>query len=405
MTGVLRVGLSGGIGSGKSTVAGRLAEHGAVVIDADALAREVVEPGSEGLAEVVATFGDGVLGEGGVLDRQALADRVFGDQGERAKLNGILHPRIGERTAELMNEAASDAVVVHDVPLLVENDLAPSYHLVIMVDADTESRLSRLVHARGISEEDARSRIRAQASEGQRREVADVWLDNSGRPDEILPTVDRLWADRLVPYEANVRLNRIADHGGPRLVEPDPEWPRTARRLAGRITTAGGGKVLRIDHIGSTAVGDLPAKNIVDLQVVVRSLTDAEEIGPAIDAAGFPHLARITHDNPRGEHADPEYWRKRLHAAADPGQRAILHFREIGSPGWRYALLIRDWLRAEPDVRDEYRELKQRLSGSHAADADFDAYTVDKEPWFEAASARAEEWARRSGWTPPGVTT
>lgn len=400
MTGVLRVGLTGGIGSGKSTVAGRLAEHGAVVIDADALAREVVEPGTEGLAEVVATFGEGVLTGDGALDRQALAGRVFGDQEERAKLNGILHPRIGARTAEMMREAAPDAVVVHDVPLLVENNLAPSYHLVIVVDAATESRVDRLVHARGIAEHDARSRINAQATEDQRREVADVWLDNSGRPDEILPTVDELWADRLVPYEANIRLNRITDHGGPRIVEPDPEWPRIARRLAARVAAAGGEKVLRVDHIGSTSVADLPAKDIVDLQVAVRSLADAEEIGPALDAAGFPHLARITHDNPRGKWGDPQAWRKRLHASADPGQRAMVHIRELDSPGWRYALLIRDWLRAEPAARNEYGELKQRLAERHIAEADFDAYTVDKEPWFDDAFERAEQWARRTGWTP-----
>lgn len=314
---MLRVGLSGGIGSGKSTVAGRLAEHGAMVIDADVLAREVVEPGSDGLAEVVATFGDGVLTSDGALDRQALAGRVFGDQAERSKLNGILHPRIAARTHELMNEAASDAVVVHDVPLLVENDMASSYHLVIMVDADTESRVDRLVHARGIAEDDARSRIRAQATEEQRREVADVWLDNSGRPDEILPIVDELWADRLVPYEANIRLNRAADIDSVPVVEPNPEWPRIARRLAARVRTAGGTKVHGIDHIGPTAVEGVPAKNVVDLQVGVRSRDDADEIREAVEAAGFPRLTQATPES------------SRVHGSADPGQPALLHFREV----------------------------------------------------------------------------
>src|SRR5690349_19395640 len=129
---MLRVGLTGGIGSGKSTVARRLAEHGAVVIDADKIAREVVEPGTDGLAEIHAAFGDDVISDG-ALDRAALAQRVFTDETARATLNGIVHPRIGARTGELMAAAPADAIVVHDVPLLVENHLGPAYHLVLVV--------------------------------------------------------------------------------------------------------------------------------------------------------------------------------------------------------------------------------------------------------------------------------
>src|SRR5438874_7002447 len=128
---MLRVGLSGGIGSGKSTVAGRLAEHGAMLIDADRIAREVVEPGTDGLAEVVEAFGADLLDPDGALDRPALAARVFGDDVARARLNAIVHPRVGARTQELTEQAADDAIVVYDVPLLVENGLAPFYHLVI----------------------------------------------------------------------------------------------------------------------------------------------------------------------------------------------------------------------------------------------------------------------------------
>ncbi|HWM02188.1 MAG TPA: dephospho-CoA kinase, partial [Actinophytocola sp.] len=175
---MLRVGLTGGIGSGKSTVAGRLSEHGAVVIDADRIAREVVEPGTAGLAELVEAFGDDVLTPDGALDRAALARRVFADDAARARLNGIVHPRIGERTAELMAAAPSEAIVVHDVPLLVENKLGPAYHLVLVVDAPVETRVARVLRDRGMSEQDARARVAAQADEPARRAAADVWLDN-----------------------------------------------------------------------------------------------------------------------------------------------------------------------------------------------------------------------------------
>lgn len=409
MVRVLWVGLSGGIGSGKSTVANRLREHGAMVIDADAIARDVVRPDSTGLAEVVNAFGENVLAEDGSLNRPTLAERVFGDAEARARLNGILHPLIGARTAELMAEATDDAIVVHDVPLLVENNLAPSYHLVIMVDAPEEKRVHRLVHSRGVPESDARSRIAAQASERQRRAVSDVWLNNDSAPDQILTTVDTLWVDRLVPFEANVRLGRFTAYGGPKLVPPDPQWPEIADRLGTRIEAAVGDPTATVEHIGSTSVPEMVAKDIVDLQLGVRSLAPVEDVGRALDAAGFVHLAWITHDNARNpavplvrrrEQRD-EAWRKRLHVNADPARPAIVHIREIGSPGWRYALLFRDWLCADPLARSEYQDLKQRLAAKHKGDPDCDGYTADKEPWFDEAAIRASEWAERTGWAPP----
>src|SRR5262245_17930925 len=250
---MLRVGLTGGIGSGKSTVAGRLSEHGAVVIDADKIAREVVEPGTEGLAEVHAAFGDEVISNG-ALDRARLAAKVFTDESARNRLNSIVHPRIRTRTVELMAAAPADAIVVHDVPLLVEAHMGPAYHLVLVVDAPEEERVHRVVRDRGMPEADARARIKAQATEADRRAAADVWLDNSGTPDEVLAVIDALWADRLVRYESNVRLHRRALYGGPRLAAPDPTWPAQAKRLIERIQLAGGDLVRRVDHTGSTSV-------------------------------------------------------------------------------------------------------------------------------------------------------
>jgi dephospho-CoA kinase len=195
---VLRIGLTGGIGSGKSTVSGLLAERGAVIVDADRIAREVVEPGAPGLAAVVDAFGRGVLTTDGTLDRPALAAIVFSDAGARARLDGIVHPLVRSRSAELAAAAPPDAVLVHDVPLLVETGQAASYDLVLVVEADESTRVVRLVQ-RGLTAEDARARIAAQATDDQRRAVADVVLDNSGSPEELAAQVDRFWAERVAP--------------------------------------------------------------------------------------------------------------------------------------------------------------------------------------------------------------
>jgi dephospho-CoA kinase len=195
---VLRIGLTGGIGSGKSTVAALLAARGAVIVDADRIAREVVEPGSPGLAAVVDVFGPGVLTAEGSLDRPALAAVVFADPAARARLDEVVHPRVRARAAELVAAAPADAVVVQDVPLLVETGQAGSYDLVLVVEADLETRVRRLVD-RGLTEQDARARIASQATDAQRRAVADVVLLNDGAREELAARVDRFWAERVVP--------------------------------------------------------------------------------------------------------------------------------------------------------------------------------------------------------------
>ncbi|HEV8560245.1 MAG TPA: dephospho-CoA kinase [Actinophytocola sp.] len=397
---MLRVGLTGGIGSGKSTVAGRLAEHGAVLIDSDLLAREVVEPGTPGLAEIVAAFGAGMVTPDGSLDRAALAGTVFNDPGARARLNAIVHPRVGARTAELMAAAPPDAVVVHDVPLLVENGLAPNYHLVIVVDAPEDVRVHRLVTERGMSEVDVRARVAAQATAEARRAAADVWLDNAGALDEILAAVDALWADRLVRYESNVRLHRKAGYGSPRLYEPDPTWPAQAERLAARIRRAAGERALRVDHVGSTAIPGLPAKDVIDLQLTVATVDDSDPLAAPLTEAGFVFRPGIADDQPHGA-GDPALWRKRYYNGADPGRPVNLHVRAHGSPGWRFALLFRDWLRAEESIRDEYAALKRDLARKFAADERTIRYAEAKEPWFAEVYPRMEEWARRTGWEVP----
>ncbi len=196
---MIRVGLTGGIGSGKSTVSRLLASYGAVVVDADLVAREVVEPGTPGLAAVVEAFGTAVLLPTGALDRNALGKVVFGDAAARARLSGILHPLIGERSGELMEAASASGapMLVHDVPLLVESSLQSRYDVVVVVDASPAVQLDRLVGLRGMSSADAQARIAAQASREDRLAAATVVLDNDGTVEELTGQVQALWADLL----------------------------------------------------------------------------------------------------------------------------------------------------------------------------------------------------------------
>ncbi|CAL9407477.1 Dephospho-CoA kinase [Streptomyces sp. enrichment culture] len=192
---MLTVGLTGGIGAGKSEVSRLLVECGAVLIDADRIAREVVEPGTPGHAAVVEAFGEDILAEDGSLDRPRLGALVFNDPERLAKLNSIVHPLVGARSRELEEAAPEDAIVVHDVPLLTENGLAPLYDVVIVVDASPETQLDRLVRLRGMSEEDARARMAAQATREQRRAIADIVIDNDVPLDELERRVKEVWAD------------------------------------------------------------------------------------------------------------------------------------------------------------------------------------------------------------------
>ncbi|NEB81383.1 dephospho-CoA kinase [Streptomyces sp. SID14478] len=194
---MLKVGLTGGIGAGKSEVSRLLVERGAVLIDADRIAREVVEPGSPGLAAVVDAFGPEVLAPDGSLDRQKLGTIVFSDADRLATLNSIVHPLVGARSQELEAAAGADSVVIHDVPLLAENSLAPLYDLVVVVDASPETQLDRLTRLRGMTEQDARARMAAQVGRDKRREIADIVIDNDVPLERLTEQVDAVW-DTLV---------------------------------------------------------------------------------------------------------------------------------------------------------------------------------------------------------------
>ncbi|WP_300343312.1 dephospho-CoA kinase [Nesterenkonia sp.] len=192
MSDAVSVGLTGGIASGKSAVSQRMAEHGAVIIDADLIARQVVEPGSPGLEAIVEAFGPDVLAEDGALDRAALGRRVFDDDDARELLNSIVHPRVRAEAARQRDAAAAGSIVVEDIPLLVESGQQDRFDLVVVVHAPAEERIRRMVNQRGMSRDEALARIRAQASDEQRAAAADVVLDNSGTLEQLYAQVDEL---------------------------------------------------------------------------------------------------------------------------------------------------------------------------------------------------------------------
>lgn len=195
------VGLTGGIGSGKSAVATLLAAHGARIIDADKVAREVVTGGSAGLRKIVDAFGAEVVGHDGELDRARLAEIVFADREARQRLNAIVHPLVAERIEKLLSADSTDGVVVYDVPLLVEESVQDrhDFDLILVVEAPEEIRIQRLVRDRGMTEAQVRARMAAQASDEQRRAVADVVLGNGGDLGELREAVDRVWSERIQP--------------------------------------------------------------------------------------------------------------------------------------------------------------------------------------------------------------
>ncbi len=372
-----------------------------MLVDADVLAREAVAPGSAGLAAVAAEFGAEMLLPDGSLDRPALAGAIFGNPSLRMRLNSIIHPLVRDRARELTDGAQHGAVVVQDIPLLVETGQQHQFHLVVVVDSPDEVRLERLKATRGMTDAEARARIGAQATRAERGAAADVVLANEGTPETLLAAVDSLWQERLVPFNENlihsVRAERTA---GPRLVPARADWPVQAARLIGRIALADR-LVLAVDHIGSTAVPGLPAKDVIDLQLTVAAIEDADAIAATLAVAGFPLVKGIISDDPKPNVPGAARWPKRLHANADPGRPMNVHLRVESSPGWRYALSFRDWLRSDPGAAPLYLAEKERCAALHTDDQGTDGYAQCKEPWFTAvADPLLKQWIGDTGWVP-----
>lgn len=370
---MLWVGLTGGIGAGKTAASRALVARGAALVDADRIAREVVEPGTPGLAAVVDAFGSDVLLPDGSLDRAAVGRRVFGDDDARRQLTAIVHPLVGARTAELAQqaEAGGAQLLVHDVPLLVENGLAPLYHLVLVVEAPLGDRLHRLTAGRGMAEDDARARMAAQADDAARREVADVVLRNDADIDALDAAVGQLWEARLAPYAVNVSAGTPAPRSGVRLHDADPDWPRQGRRLVERLRAVCGPAAVEVRHVGSTAVPGLAAQDVLDIQVEVADRDVAEVLAEPLTAAGFPRRDDVTADPVRPElDPDPAQFWKRLHHSADPGRPANVHVQVAGSTASRAMAALPALLRREDAARAAYEAEKRRLAALHPNDVD-----------------------------------
>lgn len=404
---MLRIGLTGGIGAGKSALSSTFEQRGAVIVDGDVIAREVVQPGTEGLAALVEAFGSDILLADGSLDRPALAAKAFRDDEARKTLNGIVHPLVGNRRSEIIASVPEDSVVVEDIPLLVESGMAPLFPLVVIVHADVEVRLRRLVDQRGMPEDDARARIAAQASDEQRRAVADIWVDNSGSLEDLVQRAHDVWDTRIVPFAHNLSAHQIV-RAAARSVPPDPSWSDQAQRIVNRLKTSCGHRALRVDHIGSTAVPDFPAKDVIDVQITAESLAVADELVEPLLSAGYPRIEHVAEDVAKPDarstvgsydhRDDPGLWLKRIHASADPGRPTNVHIRVDGWPNQQFALLFVDWLTANPAARADYLNVKRAAEKGGAGDTA--AYVEVKEPWFLDAYRRAWEWADSTGWKP-----
>jgi dephospho-CoA kinase len=399
---MLRVGLTGGIGSGKSTVARRLGELGAVVVDADVVAREIMEPGQPVLQRVRERFGDGVIRDDGTLDRAGLAAIVFTDPAALAALDAITGPAIGERIADLRDAVPAGAVSVHDMPLLVERGLWVREHVSIVVETDLETRVRRLVEQRGLDERDVRNRMAAQATDAERRAACDIVISNDGTPAETTATVDALWSERIHPWNENLvqgRPSRRPERGA--VVAARDDWAPRGARLVAKVAHAlrDVAAVTEVEHVGSTSVPHLVAKDVLDLQVGVRELAaaDAPEFREAMRGAGLLRFDHLNADTPHPGGADPDGWQKRVFGSTDPGEIAHVHVREAGSAAWRFALLFRDWLVHDASERERYAAEKHRLLGLHDTTT---AYAAAKEPWFTDAFNRAQAWAAATDWTP-----
>jgi dephospho-CoA kinase len=330
------VGLTGGIGSGKSTVARRLAELGAVVIDADQVAREVVEPGEPTLARIREHFGAQVISADGTLDRAGLAAIVFPDPEALAALDGITGPAILDRVAQLRTAVPDDSVTVFDMPLLVERRLWVHEHLTVVVDVEVETRVARLVELRGLDEADVRHRIATQATDEQRRAAADIWLDNNGSPDELRRQVDWIWHERIAPYAANL-LSGIPNRGS----EPAPlvtaQGDRSAQgeRVVARLVAAlePTGLAAGVEHAGSTAAPGAAAQDVINVQLSLDAPGDAErpELVAALRDAGYVPSVGDLGDTVSAVGADPVA-PKHCYAGCDPAQVVRVEVTAQGAP-------------------------------------------------------------------------
>lgn len=385
---MLQVAVTGGIGSGKSTVVAAFAGLGAFVVDADQLAREVVAPGTPGLRSIVDRFGKEIL-DGEALDRAGLARIVFADRSALHDLEQITHPLIRQRYEEIVSEAPSDSIIIHEVPLLVEKDLARQYQLTINVETLLDVRRARL-EQRGLTPSDIDARLGLQVSDEERRSRCDVTMTNNEEPSSLQNKLHDLWRNRIKPFGENLALNRLAPRQARAEILPyQSEWPNAAARLIERLEYQL--PDAHIAHVGSTSVPGLGAKDVIDIQVSVSELNDRYD--DPMRRAGFVLNPDVNRDVPRPSAAE-EVWAKRFYQSCDPARPANVHMRVFGSPGERYALLFPQWLRAHAEAARDYEEFKRELAMGTASTGE---YAEAKEGWFSAAEADLLKWAEGTG--------
>ncbi len=314
---MLSIGLTGGIAAGKSLLAARFKELGALLIDADQLARDVVAPGTPGLAAIVERFGTELLLPDGSLDRPALGALVFAEPESRSALNNIVHPLVRTAAKELQDGAGAGDIVVQDIPLLAESGQGTNFHLVIVVQAPEAFRIARMVADRGMNEADARARMAAQATDEQRAAVADVLIVNDGEPAHVLAELDRLWHDRLVPFAVNLANNvpaALDETGqGTRKRTRPAQLARIKARLSAAVrqTSAAGDRAVVVELAGGTTGSGQTIGGVPEFVIRVSDRADLEDIASALSDAGYPRVRGSAEDG------SAEGWP--VHASADPG--------------------------------------------------------------------------------------
>lgn len=336
---MLSLGLTGGIAAGKSLLTNRFRELGAVVVDADQLARDVVAPGTPGLAAVVATFGDRILSPDGSLNRPKLGSVVFADPAARESLNAIVHPRVRAAANALKADAGARAIVVQDIPLLVESGQAAGFHLVVVVQAPREERIARMVRDRGMSREDALARMAAQASDGQRAAAADVLILNDGSPEAAVAQLDRLWQERLLPFAANLTAERSAPLPAVTGDAGQPDDAGAMERSVDQLVAAQERMAARLAH----AVRGVPGAKVTappgtagrllqfQLDVAGREVANLSttELAQAMASAGFFPLGSLPagHADAYGQMEGATAAAASCYASADPGCPALVRIQ------------------------------------------------------------------------------
>lgn len=375
---MIKIGLSGGIGSGKSTVVKMLSSCGAYIIDSDKLAREVVEPGTPGLHSIVEHFGEKVLAESGELNRNALSAIVFQSDEARKVLNSITHPRIAQRTQQLIEEAPRDSIIVHDTPLLVELNLGVFYDAVIIVWASMETRLHRLQKYRDMPQEEALSRIHAQTSDEIRSQTADVVIDNNSTVEAARAQVYDLfyhylvpWRDHLIEGEPLSMPISLVSHQG-----KNPIAPKIIARLWTLLHSVTDSGIVSIEHIGATSMNLSLGQDIIDIHITVTHWNKKDIILSTLKDGGYV-MVKYRHD----EEKLAEY----ILSSTNPLRKSCIYIHHVDNPCREMYLHSNEFLRLHPQYHQQY--IQSKVEGLLS-----EKYSHNKKLFFESLYPQIQQW-------------